>query len=100
MSIESGDTKIEFKTSSNVIKFTFTKDGDIRLKFPKEMDEKDCWKWVRFAEQTRTRLGSIEKIYRGKVKSDDGYSSLILQNDAKKESITVPIDPSLWEIDQ
>jgi hypothetical protein len=80
---------VEQKLTSDYVKFTVTRDNDLRIKVPVGTPQSGIDAWTRAGMNLISTIAPVDRTYRGKVRI--GKSHLTMYNDAKTQSITVEL---------
>lgn len=81
---------VEKKMTSDFVKFTVTRDGDLRIKVPIGMSQEDIDSWTKAGINLADAISPVDRTYRGKVRI--GMSNVTMYNDAKTQSVSVELD--------
>lgn len=77
-------------TSNNYVKFTWTAEGNLRIKVPVDDTDEIENKYIEIGYMVVTKLGPVDRTFRGKI--EIGKSTILtMYNDSKTISKTVSI---------
>jgi hypothetical protein len=77
------NTLVEFKVPKQMVKFTVTRDRELRIKIPVECSQEKAIEYVLIGYYIREKLKDIDRTYRGKIKI--GETEFFMWNDSKTD---------------
>jgi hypothetical protein len=80
---------VEPKLTSDFVKFTVTRNNDLRIKVPIDTTQADIEVWTTVGINLFNSIAPVDRSYRGKVRI--GESHVSMYNDAKTHSIAVEL---------
>lgn len=81
---------VEQKLASDFVKFTVTRDNELRIKVPIGTAQVDIDGWTRAGCNLLLSMAPVDRTYRGKVRIGDSHVTMC--NDAKTKSVVVELN--------